>query len=51
MVVCDHGLGHELEPEFWPWALAFLMDHPAGVDPEPYVDGLPEGFPSYCEIQ
>lgn len=51
VVACDHGLGHELSPDFWPWTLQFLADHPQGVVPEPYVEALPGGFPGYCVIQ
>jgi len=50
VVECDHGLGHELEAEFWPWAFQFLMDHPQGVFPEPYTGGLPPEFPSFCQV-
>lgn len=50
VVTCDHGQGHKWLPEFTPWALQFLLDHPRGVDPEPYAGGLPEGFPEYCTI-
>ena len=51
VISCNHGLGHALGAELWPYAFRFLMDHPRGVDPLPYVGaGLPEEFPSYCAI-
>ena len=28
----------------------FMKDHPFGVTPEPYANGLPASFPSYCKI-
>ena len=28
----------------------FLKDHPFGVRPSPYADGLPPSFPEYCAI-
>ena len=49
IVGCDHGLGHALAPEVWPYAFQFFSDHPQGVDPLPYeLAGLPSEFPSYC---
>lgn len=48
---CDHGLGHTLDPSFWPWVLQFLVDHPRDLASEPYVGGLPAVFPSYCVIE
>jgi hypothetical protein len=29
-------------------AWEFLQAHPFGIDPEPYLSGLPESFPDYC---
>ena len=50
-ISCNHGLGHSLSGELWPYAFRFLMDHPRGVDPLPYgTEGLPEEFPEYCSI-
>ena len=48
---CDHGLGHSLEADFWPWAFTFLLDHPRGLEADPYAAGLPEGFPEYCQVR
>jgi len=50
-VDCGHELGHcgapaELRQAFW----QFLKDHPFAVTPEPYANGLPGSFPSYCHI-
>jgi len=48
---CDHGLGHSLAPEMWPYAFRFFQDHPQGVDPLPYSSTvLPSEFPDYCFI-
>jgi hypothetical protein len=59
-VDCNHGGGVCGAPDFniaaqW----QFCRDHPYGVSPEPYKNGLPPpghlvdagGFPSYCAIQ
>lgn len=51
VVGCDHGLGHTLDPSFWPWVLQFLVDHPRDLASEPYVGGLPAVFPDYCAIE
>jgi predicted esterase len=50
-VDCAHELNHcgappELKDAQW----QFLQDHPFGVSPEPYANGLPDGFPEACEI-
>ena len=51
VINCNHGLGHSLAAEVWPYAFRFLMDHPRGVEPLPYDGvGLPEEFPEYCSI-
>jgi len=47
---CDHGLGHSIPRSGFEWAWTFLSDHPKDVAPEPYDDGLPDDFPSYCVI-
>jgi len=50
-VGCDHGLGHSLAAEMWPYAFRFFLDHPKGVDPLPYTStALPSEFPDYCFI-
>ena len=51
LISCDHGGGHSLRAELWPYTFQFFQDHPKGVDPLPYADaGLPELFPEYCFI-
>jgi hypothetical protein len=50
-VDCEHTGGHcgappELKRAQW----QFLQAHTYGVSPEPYADGLPADFPSYCQI-
>ncbi|MCA9547715.1 MAG: hypothetical protein KC613_25100, partial [Myxococcales bacterium] len=49
-VGCNHGLGHDWLPEWTPWVLDFLLDHPKGVGPEPYAAGLPAQFPEFCAV-
>jgi hypothetical protein len=50
-VDCDHGGGHCLSPASIKNAQwQFLKDHPFGITPEPYANGLPSGFPSQCKI-
>ena len=49
-VKCDHGLGHELLAEFWPWNMEFLLAHPKGVFESPFAGGLPDRFPAYCGL-
>lgn len=51
VVGCDHGLGHTLDPSFWPWVLQFLVDHPRDRASEPYAGGLPPVFPDYCALE
>ena len=51
VINCNHGGGHcaaskELKLAMW----QFMKDHPFGVNPEPYENGLPATFPSYCQI-
>lgn len=48
---CNHGGGHvgagdDVKLAGW----KFFMDHPFGVSPEPYANGLPADFPAYCKI-
>lgn len=50
VVACEHDQGHTLDPDFWPFTLDFLLDHPKGVSPEPYAEGLPDSFPEWCTI-
>ncbi|MBN1656469.1 MAG: hypothetical protein JXA30_22050 [Deltaproteobacteria bacterium] len=47
---CDHGGGHVIPDDIIAPAWKFLKDHPYGVAPEPYKDGLPAVFPSYCSL-
>lgn len=48
VVDCVHDDGHVLPPGGVGYAYEFLMDHPKGVDPSPYAEGLPTGFPDFC---
>ncbi len=50
-VDCNHMMGHCLAPEDLRLAAwEFMKAHPFGRAPSPYVNGLPESFPSYCTI-
>ena len=48
---CDHGGIHCGAPgDLLDAAIDFMLDHPYGVDPEPYASGLPLGFPATCRV-
>jgi hypothetical protein len=47
-MMCHHSGGHEIDPMVAPVSLQFFMAHPYKVSPEPYANGIPMGFPSYC---
>ncbi len=50
-IICDHGIGHDVpEALRGTTVLEFLRDHPYNVTDSPYVEGLPESFPDYCEF-
>jgi poly(3-hydroxybutyrate) depolymerase len=50
-VDCNHGGGHVGAPDDLKTAgWQFFKDHPFGVSPEPYANGLPSTFPKYCKI-
>lgn len=49
LLACDHGGAHEIDPLVAPYAYRFLRDHPYKVTPEPYLDAVPDEFPSYCK--
>jgi predicted esterase len=50
VVLCNHASGHRLPTEAAPAALQFLLDHPFRQGSEPYRQGLPAGFPTYCTL-
>ena len=47
-LLCDHGGGHLPPTSHTAAILQFLMDHPYGADPSPYVGGLPPGIAGIC---
>ena len=50
-VNCIHNSGHcGAPPDLYASAWQFLKDHPFGIKPEPYANGLPSGFNSVCKI-
>ena len=47
-VLCDAGSVANISSNIYLAAWQFLKDHPFGVDPEPYTEGLPDIFPDSC---
>lgn len=50
VVECDHGGGHTIPPNVFSAMWEFFEAHPKGLEPEPFLSGLPSSFPSYCVI-
>lgn len=51
VVNCDHGGGHcQAPPDLQKSAWQFMKDHPWGVSPSPWANGIPASVPSYCKI-
>jgi predicted esterase len=50
VIMCDHGGGHWIPSAGGATSWQFFKDHRYGQTPEPYRDGLPASFPSYCRI-
>lgn len=48
--ICVHDQGHTIPNLVQAQALGFLMDHPFGLQPSPYADGLPPTFPRFCQL-
>lgn len=48
--ICNHNKGHTVPSDARVSAWQFLQHHPFGEAPEPYKNGLPQGFPSYCAL-
>ena len=48
--ICDHGRSHSIPTDARASVWEFFKAHPFGVEPSPYVNGLPAGFPSYCDL-
>jgi hypothetical protein len=47
-MMCHHTGGHETDPMIAPLSLQFFLAHPYKVSPDPYANGVPMGFPTYC---
>lgn len=47
--ICNHNTGHTIPPD-QDSVLQFFADHPWGSVPDPYLGGLPDGFPDYCML-
>ncbi len=50
VVECVHSGGHTIPNGATDYAWEFFVDHPMGVDPEPYAQALPGDFPSWCSL-
>lgn len=50
VVECVHSEGHSIPSGAVDYLWPFLEAHPRGVEPLPYLQGLPDVFPSWCEI-
>lgn len=50
VIECEHTGGHSIPNGATEYIWQFFADHPMGVDPEPYADGLPDSFPTWCSI-
>jgi hypothetical protein len=48
LLMCRHEEAHEIKPEMAAQAYRFLLDHPFGVQLEPYAAGIPPEYPTYC---
>ncbi|HVU05061.1 MAG TPA: hypothetical protein VHE30_25100 [Polyangiaceae bacterium] len=46
---CNHGGGHLIPAADVGASWHFMKDHPFKGSPEPYANGIPAGFPSYCK--
>jgi hypothetical protein len=47
-IMCDHNGGHTIPPEGPAATWRFFQDHPWGISPEPYSNGMPPEIPGYC---
>lgn len=50
VINCDHGGGHTIPSDPMGLAWPFFLEHPKGVSPEPWSDGLPSDYPEWCWI-
>jgi predicted esterase len=50
VIMCDHGGGHRIPSAGAATSWQFFKDHRYEQTPEPYRNGLPATFPSYCRI-
>jgi predicted esterase len=48
-MMCDHEMGHMIDPNVMPHVEQFFEDHPYKVSPEPYSPTIPAGWPTYCK--
>jgi predicted esterase len=48
--LCNHDMGHTVPDSGVAAAWQFLLDHPFGAQPEPYLASLPSSFPDYCSL-
>jgi dienelactone hydrolase len=50
VVECVHNDGHSIPNDVATWTWDFFAAHPKGVDPLPWVEGLPTSQPDICSI-
>ena len=50
VVSCAHEGGHVVAEDSRDSAYEFLLAHPYSTAPSPYEGGLPDDFPSFCEV-
>jgi len=50
VVECVHTGAHTIPEGAGQFTWQFFKDHPFGVDPEPYAEGLPDTLPEYCYL-
>lgn len=48
--LCEHGGGHAIPRDAAPSVARFFLEHGFGIEPSPYVRGLPATFPTYCHL-
>jgi hypothetical protein len=48
-MMCEHPGGHMIDAQVAPHSLEFFKAHPFEVNPEPYAQAIPMGWPTYCK--
>ena len=51
VVLCNHDSGHTIPYDFMGLqVIEFFAAHPRDTMDSPFADGLPDDYPSYCEV-